>query len=310
MRISRGTTPPFKAAWVPAGVTTLAFIGIISIGGYLVVRGRLAASVVLSLSQLIGGVLVPIESIPQYIAAWKGAGRVFNELTPLLTEQKPQEETPAALSAHWQTLHLEGLSFRYDEAPVLDDASLTLERGKKYVLMGRSGSGKSTLAKVLAGILPGQFRLTVDGAPEEASALRSHLSYMDQKVFLFQDTVYENISLFRCLDRDTVKEMLRRMRFDPDRMDQDAGEDGALLSGGEKQRVALARELLHQKDILILDECMAAVDQKTARDLEELVLGLDGVTCLLITHQIDDLLLRESDGLLVVENGKITVQAS
>lgn len=83
------------------------------------------------------------------------------------------------------------------------------------------------------------------------------------------------------------------------------GEGGAQLSGGEKQRIALARELIVRKDILILDEYTSSLDPETAKALDELVLGLSGVTCLLITHQLDSLLLKKCDAVYSLEEGKL-----
>lgn len=83
------------------------------------------------------------------------------------------------------------------------------------------------------------------------------------------------------------------------------GEGGAQLSEGEKQRIALARELIVRKDILILDEYTSALDPETAKALDELVLGLSGVTCLLITHQLDSLLFKRCDAVYSLEEGKL-----
>ena len=183
--------------------------------------------------------------------------------------------------------------------------------GKKYVIIGRSGSGKSTLAKILAGICPARFSLTVDGRSADPSALFPHVSYMDQHAFLFHDTIYQNISLSREISREKVREMLDKMQFakaavpGENILNVGVGEGGAQLSGGEKQRIALARELIVRKDILILDEYTSALDPETAKALDELVLGLSGVTCLLITHQLDSLLLKRCDAVYSLEEGKL-----
>ena len=305
---------PYKISWMSFSVTSLSFIGIISISAYLVVQGRLASSIILSLSQLIGGVLVPLESIPQYVSQAKGTQQIFKELISYFTDgPSPAIDARIDLPQGWKVLSLDHLNFCHinQKTPVFENAALQLEHGKKYVLIGQSGSGKSTLAKIFTGFYSSEFRLMVDGTEMEAAALSTHVSYMDQNVFLFSDTIYENISLYRNLDREKIQAKLEQMQFhgrfesNADVLDISVGEEGAQLSGGERQRIALLRELMCQKDILILDECTSSLDQTTARELEEIILSLDGITCIFITHQLDSLLLKKSDGIFSLEDGKI-----
>ena len=308
---------PYMTSTISTAVTTVAFIGIISIGAYLVIRGRIAVSIILSLSQLIGSVLVPIELMPQYVSQVKGARRVLREVTPYL-KKEPQTAgfLPAASAgqpAKWNSMEFDHIRFGYGNGAgdILCNVSLRLERGKKYALIGKSGSGKSTLAKVLAGINSCSFSLKIDGKPADCSVLPYLVSYMEQDSFLFQDTIYENVSLYRELPRGSVEEILDKMNFGANLaercslLDLAVGENGAQLSGGERQRVALARELLSRKDVLILDESMSAVDQATAGELKRFVMNLEGVTCLLITHHLESYVISACDQVWLMENGSL-----
>lgn len=308
---ARADFAPRRAAAVSSAVTTAVFIGTISLSAYLVIRGRLAVGFVLSLSQLMGGVLLPMEVLPQALSDLRGGGQVLAELHPL-QRTGAFRTAPAVPPLAWQTLRAEGITVRYGDgqAPILKDAALTLERGKKYALIGPSGCGKSTLAKVLAGICPGSFRLTVDGQPAPASALTQRVSYLEQGTFLFHDTIYENISLYRNRDRDQVRQLLAEMALGgrlagEDLLDLPVGDSGGQLSGGERQRIALARELLDRREILLLDEADAALDPATAAVLAEKLLSLADTTCLVITHRQDPALLARYDGVLTLAEGKL-----
>lgn len=308
---ARADFAPRRAAAVSSAVTTAVFIGTISLSAYLVIRGRLAVGFVLSLSQLMGGVLLPMEDLPQALSDLRGGGQVLAELHPL-RRTGAFRAVPTPPPSAWQILRAEGITVRYGDgqAPILEDAALTLERGKKYALIGPSGCGKSTLAKVLAGICPGSFRLTVDGQPAPASALTQRVSYLEQGTFLFHDTIYENISLYRNRDRDQVRQLLAEMALGgrlagEDLLDLPVGDAGGQLSGGERQRVALARELLDRREILLLDEADAALDPATAAALAEKLLSLADTTCLVITHRQDPALLARYDGVLTLAEGKL-----
>ena len=304
---------PYKVSWLSSGITTISFIGVIALSVYSVIQGRISADFVLSLSQLIGGVLVPMELIPNYFSKVKGSRQIWDKLKGVAHPGKAQDHpAPDFPGRPWNTISISGLSFTYEGSgpQVLSDLSLRLERGKKYVIIGRSGSGKSTLAKIMAGRYPAQFSLSVDGNTAPPESLYRHVSYVDQAAFLFHDTIYQNVSFFRNISREKVKAILERMELFPsleaeDILDMEVGEDGGKLSGGEKQRVALARELIVEKDILILDEYTSNLDPKTARELDELILGLEGMTCLVITHQLDSLLLKRCDAVLSMEEGRI-----
>lgn len=305
---------PYRVSWLSYCVTTLSFIGIISICAYLVVHGRLAASMILSLSQLIGGVLVPLESIPQYVSQIKGTYPVFREVAEYFVDESiPKDSSRPMLPSDWKCIQFVNLNFSHkgQEIPIFQNASFKLERGKKYALIGQSGSGKSTLAKILAGFHPAMCQVLLDGEEANVNALNSSISYMDQNVFMFHETIYENISLFRNLDRTEVRSMLERMRFcgklesSSELLDMPVGEGGTQLSGGERQRVALVRELMCQKGILVLDECTSALDYATKKELEELILNLEGITCLFITHHLDSYYVENCDQIFTLSNGKI-----
>ena len=303
---------PYKVSWFSSHITSLAFVGIIVISAYLALEGQIAAAMILSISQLIGGVLLPLENIPMYISGLKAGKALTDELKSCAI----REETESKLidsPIEWKIIEINKLRFGYENQELLfDDISFSFKCGGKYVLMGQSGSGKSSFGRILAGLQGADFELKIDGKSVDASLLPRIISYMDQNVFLFRDTVYENISLHQNLSREKITDVLSQMNF-CGRMDCEnvlnisIGENGGTLSGGERQRIALLRELMGKKSFLILDEFNSALDPETAAKLEKDLLGLDNICCLFITHHVDDILLSKADSVMSLENGKINI---
>lgn len=304
---------PSKVSTISASFTTIAYIGVISISVYSVMTGRLDIGIVLSLSQLIGGILMPIETIPHYLSRLEGARQIRKEIGVFLGSSEVQNKREYLLQSGWRTMRIEFSGFAYpgSSVPIISKTFLEIEQGKKYAIIGRSGSGKSTIARIMAGLFPSAFNLFVDGKKIDPSALSNRVSYMDQNIFLFNDSIYQNISLYRNIDRSVVRNILDSMRFekvstiDSDVLEIMVGENGANLSGGERQRIALARELINPHEIFILDEYTSNLDPKTARMLDEIILGLENVTCILITHQFDSLLLHNCDKVFSLEDGHL-----
>ena len=132
-----------------------------------------------------------------------------------------------------------------------------------------------------------------------------------QEVFLFDDTIRNNITLYKPFDEETVetacrlaglKDVLDRL---PDRLDTEVDENGARFSGGERQRIAAARAILHRKNLFLLDEATSALDSETTEFMEESILSLENITCIAVTHKSTPESLKKYDEILVMEHGKI-----
>lgn len=189
------------------------------------------------------------------------------------------------------------VSFEYnEESPVLDNLSLTLRRGGKYALTGESGSGKSTLIRLLLGDYPDYTGGIYYDDTELRELRRDKLNQIavciHQDVFLFDDTIYNNICLFEDFSQEQFERAIKASgvwKFTKDRPEGTAyvvGERGERLSGGQKQRIAIARALIRNTDFLILDEGTSALDEQTALEIENELLGLKNLTLLTITHHL------------------------
>ena len=189
-----------------------------------------------------------------------------------------------------------GLTRRFGELVAVDGVDLTVPRGNVYGFLGPNGSGKSTTIRMLCGLLtPSEGEIEVLGmrVPEQAEALRLRIGYMTQKFSLFEDlTVRENLEflaavygLDRAATRRRVDELVERYHF-ADRQKQLAG----TMSGGQKQRLALAAAVIHGPELLFLDEPTSAVDPESRRDFWEKLFELAdaGTTLLVSTHYMDE----------------------
>ncbi len=198
-------------------------------------------------------------------------------------------------------LKMTNVYFQYDKETILSDVCLTLEKGKWLGIEGKSGAGKTTLINLLIGIYaPTAGTMTLDGIPLKDIKLdwyRSHIAYVPQDPFLFNGTIRENIQLF-CgdIDTDTIHDALKKANiYDfvndlPDGLDSYIGENGLSISGGEKQRLALAIALMTNRPLLVLDEATSNMDtfsQEYVRDTLKSLVDQEERTIISVSHRKD-----------------------
>jgi ATP-binding cassette subfamily C protein len=221
-----------------------------------------------------------------------------------------------------QGIRFEGVSFGYveGEPPIICDVDMTIEAGRTTAIVGPSGAGKSTLADLVMGLIPpDRGRVQVDDQPLVPARLgswREQIGYVQQETFLFHDTVRANLlwarpsatesELWNALDLAAASEFVAAM---PERLDTVLGDRGVRVSGGERQRLALARALLRQPSLLILDEATSALDTENERRIQQAIEGLHGsMTILIITHRLST--IRGADTIYVIEGGRIVERGS
>ena len=201
---------------------------------------------------------------------------------------------------------------------MLRGVSFRLVAGKRCALVGASGSGKSTLLNLMMGADGGYTgSIRIDGRElreVNTDSLYDLISLIGQNVFLFNDTIWRNITMFRSFPEEqvekTVKEAGLTELVSQKGRDYLCGENGGNLSGGERQRVSIARSLLRGTPVLLLDEATASLDAKTAREVTEAILDLEGLTRLVVTHRLEAPLLARYDEILVLRNGTLWERGS
>ena len=306
---------------ITAAATCLGFLvqfGIFLFGAYLAISGEITAGTVLIMVNLCGLLLNPIQTVPQYWAARKAALALMDKLAEL-TAQNQQESgvsIPATLS---QAITLDHVSFGYEpDKPILQDFTAQFQAGKTYAIVGGSGSGKSTLLHLLMGA-SGAYTgsIAIDGTElreVDAHSLYDLMSLMGQDVFLFDDTIRNNLTMFRSFPPEEVADAVKRSGLS--QLIQNRGEDyrcgenGVNLSGGEGQRISIARCLLRRTPVLLLDEATAALDNATAAAVTQSILDLTGTTRIVVTHRLEPQLMAQYDEILVMRDGRIQEQGS
>ena len=306
---------------ISAMSTCLSFLvqfGIFLFGAYLAIRGEITPGTVLIMVNLCGMLLQPIQTVPQYWASRKAALALMDKLAEL-TAQNQQESgvsIPATLS---QAITLDHVSFGYEpDKPILQDLTVQFQAGKTYAIVGGSGSGKSTLLHLLMGA-SGAYTgsIAIDGTElrdVDAHSLYDLMSLMGQDVFLFDDTIRNNLTMFRSFPEEEVADAVKRSGLS--QLIQNRGEDyrcgenGVNLSGGEGQRISIARCLLRRTPVLLLDEATAALDNATAAAVTQSILDLTGTTRIVVTHRLEPQLMVQYDEILVLRDGRIQEQGS
>ena len=214
---------------------------------------------------------------------------------------------------------IDHLTYGYHEsAPVLNDVSVRFEAGKSYAIVGTSGSGKSPLVNLLMGSsndYQGSIRFDQRELRSIATeSLYGLVSVVQQNVFIFDDTIHNNITMFRHFDEKLVQQATEKAGLTPllaERgEDYICGEGGSGLSGGERQRISIARCLLRLTPVLLIDEATAALDAATAYSVSAAILAIEGLTRIVVTHRLEEPLLRKYDEILVLKNGEICERGS
>ena len=184
--------------------------------------------------------------------------------------------------------------------------------------MGASGSGKSTLLNLLMGSY-GNYSGQIFYDGQELHQIRSDslyelISIIQQNVFVFNNTIHNNITMFHEFPEDKVDKAIELSGLTQLIEERGAeylcGENGSGLSGGEKQRISIARSLLKESAVLLVDEATAALDAQTANQVASAILHLDGLTRIVVTHDLDASVLKQYDCILALKNGNITESGS
>ena len=292
-------------------------ISVFLFGAYLAIKEKMTAVAVIAFVQLMNYVLSPVEKIPQILAGRQAAEDLIRKVSDLL--EKNVFEDGAVEHKRMQTeLCLENVSFKYEDAVIIDNMNLKLLQGKSYAIVGASGSGKTTLLNLLSGRLHNYSgKILIDGIELnhiQRKCVFDIFSIIEQNVYMFDDTIYNNISLYQDVDKNKLNEVIQKanlMRIIEEKgADYQCGENGNKLSGGEKQRISIARSMLRNMSVFLMDEATSALDNDNAIHITEEILSVDDVTKIVVTHKLTESILDKFDEIIVLQNGKVKEHGS
>ena len=289
-------------------------LGVFLFGAWLSLsNSHVTPGIVLVFLQLLTFIITPIEKIPSLFANRKAARSLIAQTEELFYE-KDDEQEKLEINTLKSAIEVQNLSFSYENTEkALQAVSLTFHAGKKYAIVGASGSGKSTLFKLLtkySNEYNGNILFDgIDLRNITYSSLSQIISVVQQNVFVFHDSIYNNICLYKNIPEKEFDCVIQKSGLSSLIQQKgknfSCGANGNKLSGGEKQRISIARALLRNASILLMDEASSALDEKTADEIMHSILDMPGTTSLVITHRLNSTLLKKYDGICVLHHGKI-----
>ncbi len=298
------------------------YVLVLAFGGSAVMKGTLTMGDFTKFLLFLSLFYEPIDrlnSLNQMILSGRAAAdRVFEILD---SEEEPNStqggQLPSKTEGH---VHFENVSFSYQDQPTLENVTLDALPGQTIALVGSTGAGKTTVLSLLARFYEATSgKISIDGIPTHTlakSSLRDRLAYVTQEPFLFNGTVRENLllakrdasesDLWKALEAAHADNFVRNL---PNQLETNVGERGVKLSGGEKQRISIARALLKNAPILLLDEATASVDSETERLIQDALDHLmQNRTAFVIAHRLST--IQNADRIYVLEKGRIIEQGT
>lgn len=289
------------------------------LGGIEVIKGNVSIGTIIACFELFNMVSAPLSGLTATINLIKTSDGIFERIYNLFYVRSSdridsnKSDNKKIVLSNIRQIELNDITFAYDEKKdVLKNINVSFDANKKYAIVGNSGSGKSTLIKLILGYYPnysGQIAINGNDLKDvDLESLSKEVSLVQQDVFIFNDTISANITMGASFSKEEVDNALKNsglsVFIEEHGTDYLCGEDGRNLSGGEKQRISIARALLRDSSIILFDEATSSLDNVTTTEIENTINSLEKI-CIAITHKLDLSVLRKYDQILVFSDGKI-----
>lgn len=283
----------FTRAWMQYSLLGTSMLGqflILAVAGFLIMNGQIGIGVVMSVGNLSGTVTNYSKSVANSLILLNATGKLLEKYGKITDESKVTDGEE--VTAFESKLELKNLAVAFPDGQKIEYPEIVIEKGKKYAIIGDSGSGKSTLINLLVGNKQDyEGEILLDGKDYKGinrKSLPHVMSVIMQFPYLFKETVEENLTLGRKISPDIFDKSIRIACADDfvfNKLDTVYDKN---LSGGQQERLSVARELMGSKPILVMDESTASVDKKTALAVEKNILENPDLTVIMITHHLYD----------------------
>ncbi len=306
---------------IPSLVSSLCSTAVLALGVYFTMRGEFTVGMIMAFQGFLGSFTAPATTLIS-------AGQQLQEMRTEMERVEDVMEYPTDVNYDTDgseaeissgklsgNIELKNVTFGYSRlgAPLIENFNLTLRPGSRVAFVGGSGCGKSTLSKLISGLYqPWSGEILFDGVPMkkiDRSVFTSSLAVVDQDIILFQDTIANNIKMWDTSIEDFEMIMAARdAQLHEDIMQRDGGyqymltEGGKDFSGGQRQRMEIARVLAQDPTVIILDEATSALDAKTEYEVVKAIKDR-GITCIVVAHRLST--IRDCDEIIVMDRGKV-----
>lgn len=293
-------------------LSTVSQFGVFFIGAYISIKtGDITPSVIVLFVQLMNYIISPLMEIPTLLSKRLACKPLFKKIDNIIKTECENNQGKEIENVNEITIS--NLKFMFEDKVILNEINYEFKKNKSYAIVGTSGSGKTTLINLLLGKYndyTGNIYYNKINLKEiSIDALFEISSFVEQNVFVFDDSIINNITMYSNVDETLLNEAIVKSGLDTlikeKGNDYRCGENGCNLSGGEKQRISIARALVKKSQLLLLDEATSALDNETSSTITNNLLSIDNTMKIMITHRLDEELLTKFDEIIVMKNGSI-----
>ena len=291
--------------------------GVFFIGAYISIKkGSITPSVILLFVQLMNYIINPLMQIPSMFSKRVSCKPLFEKIAKIIKTEGDSSEGKEIEMI--DEIKVSNLKFMYDDKEILKEISFNFKKNKSYAIVGTSGSGKTTLVNLLLGKYndySGEIYYNdIELKEISLDSLFEVSSFVEQNVFVFDDSIINNITMYSNVEESLLQEAINKSGLakliEEKGPEYRCGENGCNLSGGEKQRISIARALVKKSQLLLLDEATSALDNETSSSITNNLLDIDNATKIMITHRLDADILQKIDEIIVMKNGQIVESGS
>lgn len=288
-------------------------------GMYLVFNGYTTIGSVTAIVQLVNFVVIPLNEVGMGISKFREGQATLDAFEVKDVTELQTGETKEYFD---DVISFSNIDFSYPntEEKIFNHLSLKIQKGEKIAIVGMSGSGKSTLLNLLLrfyDVTSGHISIdNIDLQAISAGSLYNLMTIVQQDVYIFDDTLRANITLNQFFTDEEIKQAVQQSGLESYVLENESGlqslcgENGSNLSGGQKQRVSIARALIRKTPILLLDEATSSLDNKVTTEIENSILEIQDLTALIVTHKLNENILKRYDRILFMKAGVIVEDGS
>ena len=288
-------------------------------GMYLVFDGHTTIGSVTAIVQLVNFVVMPLNEIGMGMSKFREGQVTLNSFE---VKDVIELQTDKRKEYFDDVISFSNVDFSYPNAEekIFNNLSLDIQKGEKIAIVGMSGSGKSTLLNLLLrfhDITSGNISIDNQDLQDISSeSLYNLITVVQQDVYIFDDTLSANITLNQPFSEDDIKQAVQQSGLENYILENElglqtlCGENGSNLSGGQKQRLSIARALIRKTPILLLDEATSSLDNKVTTEIENSILKIQDLTALVVTHKLNEAILKKYDRIIFMKDGVIVEDGS